>query len=123
MGYQLLLSGTALGGWVAQSRRGHDLLSLNKEGVCSTIGLWALHLAGVGAGRAFFRHSATLARETSDHGRWWRWAMQVGCPRHLACVRVRVRVRVRLALPLTPSPTLSPTLTQNLTLNLTLTLG
>eukprot|EP00955_Chlamydomonas_euryale_P100034 365255-Chlamydomonas_euryale.AAC.13 len=35
-----------LGSWALSSERGTDLLSLNKEGVVSSLGYWALHLSG-----------------------------------------------------------------------------
>jgi hypothetical protein len=86
VGYQAALSLTTLGPWVASSHRGTDLISLNKEGLCSAVGFWALYLAGVCAGHCFFRHTAHLAAASQralalndKHASrpWWRWALQV----------------------------------------------
>lgn len=46
--YQFVLSRLELIDWLHSDQRGNDLLSLNKEGVCSTCGYLGLYLMSVG---------------------------------------------------------------------------
>ena len=50
--YLPLTSLSGLGTWALSAQRGPDLLSLNKEGIVSCTGYWALHLAGSALARS-----------------------------------------------------------------------
>ncbi|GLI65698.1 hypothetical protein VaNZ11_009209 [Volvox africanus] len=53
LGHQVGLKWGGLGPWVMSSERGNDVVSLNKEGLVSCVGFWALYLWGAALAHAF----------------------------------------------------------------------
>ncbi|GIL58147.1 hypothetical protein Vafri_12991 [Volvox africanus] len=69
LGHQAVLSWGGLGSWVMSAERGDDVVSLNKEGLISCVGFWALYLWGAALAHAFHasvQHAVRNSRRCSD---------------------------------------------------------
>mmetsp|Transcript_27864 Transcript_27864/g.53010 ORF Transcript_27864/g.53010 Transcript_27864/m.53010 type:complete len:405 (-) Transcript_27864:147-1361(-) len=79
--HQTALSCTALGAYVASPDRGQDLMSLNKEGIISSVGMWGLYMTGTELGHTIFSSSSKLCGaangKTPSIASWRRWALQL----------------------------------------------
>ncbi|GIL79297.1 hypothetical protein Vretimale_16460 [Volvox reticuliferus] len=68
LGHQAVLSWGGLGPWVMSEERGDDMISLNKEGIVSCVGFWALYLWGAALAHALHISVQPAVRDMRRRG-------------------------------------------------------